>query len=106
MSEYAVVQVGTHQYRVEPKTEFDVELFELPKGKEVKLDQVLLLEQNNKTQVGQPVVPKATVTCEVVKEYRLPKVISFKFKRRKGFKKKKGHRQEAIRLRVTSIKVG
>jgi large subunit ribosomal protein L21 len=107
MSGYAVVQVGTHQYRIEKDMVFDVELLERPEDKqEVKLDQVLLVQDSKDTQVGTPFVDKASVTCQVVEEIRLPKVVSFKFKKRKQFKKKKGHRQTVLRLKVKSIQAG
>lgn len=108
MVRYAVVQVGSHQYQIEENSVFEVEKLAPAKGKdaeakEVKLDQVLLLQDNGKAKVGQPFVPKASVTCEVLGTIRLPKVISFKFKRRKNYKRKKGHRQSVVRLRVKSI---
>ena len=104
MGRYAVVLVGTHQYQVEENSVFEVEkLAQAKETKEVKLDQVLLVRDNGKVMVGQPYVPKASVTCEVLEEVRLPKVISFKFKRRKGYKRKMGHRQTVARLRVKSI---
>ena len=112
MGRYAVVLVGTHQYQVEENNVFEVEKLNSPakadskaeKAKEVKLDQVLLVRENGKVKVGQPFVSKASVTCEILGEVKLPKVISFKFKRRKGYKRKMGHRQAVVRLRVKSIK--
>ena len=108
MTRYAVIQVGSHQYQVEENSVFEVEKLTPAKGKdaeakEVKLGQVLLLQDSGKAKVGQPFVPKASVTCEVLGTVRLPKVISFKYKRRKNSKRKKGHRQSVVRLRVKSI---
>ncbi len=105
MSDYAVVQVGTHQYRVTPNTIFDVERFDFPEGdqKEISLDQVLVFSRNNESQIGTPFVSKARVICEILGEFKQPKVISFKFKRRRGYRRKKGHRQRAVRLQVKSI---
>ena len=109
MGRYAVVLVGAHQYQVEENSIFEVEKLNSPakaeakEAKELKLDQVLLIRENGKVKVGQPFVPKASVTCQVLEEAKLPKVISFKFKRRKGYKKKIGHRQTIVRLRVKSI---
>ena len=111
MGRYAVVLVGAHQYQVQENDVFEVERLvsgtpvdSKSKTEEVKLDQVLLVRENGKVKIGQPYVSKASVTCEVLQELRLPKVISFKFKRRKGYKKKIGHRQTVVRLRVKSIK--
>ena len=104
MGRYAVVLVGTHQYQVEENSVFEVEkLGQTKEAKELKLDQVLLVRENGKVKVGQPYVPKASVICEILGEIKLPKVISFKFKRRKVYKKKIGHRQTVTRLRVKSI---
>ncbi len=106
MSRYAVLAIGSHQYQV---AENDiVEVQKLPstgkgESKEVILDKVLILNEDGKLKFGQPFIPKASVTCEVLEEIRLPKVISFKFKRRKGYHRKKGHRQSVVRLRVKSI---
>ena len=105
MARYAVVAVGSHQYRVEENNVLEVEKLDtaLSQSGEVKLDQVLFLEENGKAKVGQPLVPKASILCEVLGEIKLPKVISFKIKRRKNSRRKKGHRQTMLRLRVKSI---
>ena len=104
MGRYAVVSVGTHQYQVQENDVLEVEKLDLKaEAKELKLDQILLVGDNGKIKVGQPFVSKASVTCEILGEEKLPKVISFKFKRRKGYKKKIGHRQTILRLRVKSI---
>ena len=111
MARYAVIQVGSHQYQVEENSILEVEKLTPERKsksevKEVKLDQVLLIQEDGKAKLGQPFIPKASVTCEVLGNVRLPKVISFKFKRRKGYKRKKGHRQTVVRLRVKSIQAG
>src|SRR3989338_1427693 len=116
MSRYAVVLIGGHQYPVQENEVFEVEkdrsLFgkmtkkDQKKDQEIKLDQILLVRENGSAKIGQPFVPKASVTCELLDVVRRPKIISFKFKRRKGFKKKKGHRQTVVRLRVKSIQTG
>lgn len=111
MTRYAVVKIGSHQYYVEEKSVLEVEklapsILGSQDAKEVKLSEVLLVQDNGKPKVGQPFVPKAFVTCEVLGETKLPKAISFKFKRRKGYHKKIGHRQTVLRLRVKSIQSG
>lgn len=108
MSRYAIVLVGSHQYQVRENDVFEVEkLASVPetgeKTEEVKLSKVLFFQEDGKVKVGQPLVSKASVTCEVLGEAKLPKVISFKIKRRKGYRRKKGHRQTILRLRVKSI---
>jgi len=106
MSAYAVVQVGGHQYEVQENTVFDVQRFELPKAKETKLSDVLYTRKNGDVQIGQPLIKNASVVCEVVGEVKARKVLSFKFKRRKAFKKLIGHRQQLVRLKVKSIQTG
>lgn len=106
MSRYAVVLVKGHQYQVEENVVFEAEKLPVSESKEVKLDQVLFLNEEGKIKVGQPFINKAFVTCEVLGEAKLPKVISYKFKRRKNSRRKKGHRQTVVRLRVKSIQAG
>lgn len=105
MSRYAVVEIGTHQYQVQENDILEVEKLNSP-DKEVKLEQVLVFGNDGNVSLGQPYIPNASVTFEVLEEVKLAKVINFKFKRRKGYKRKKGHRQTVVRLRVKSIQVG
>ena len=105
MSSYAIVETGSKQYRVEPKSVIEVEKLKLPEaGKEVHLDRVLLVSSGKDVQVGNPVLKGASVICELVEEFRAPKVISFRFRRRKASRRKKGHRQTLVRLLVKEIK--
>ena len=77
----------------------------LPEGeKEVLLEKVLLVSNGKDIQVGNPLVKGASVLCELLEEFRAPKVISFRFRRRKNSRRKKGHRQDLLRLRVKEIK--
>ncbi len=105
MSSYAIVETGSKQYRVEPKSVIEVEKLKLPEGeKEVLLEKVLLVSNGKDVQVGNPLVKGASVVCELLEEFRAPKVISFRFRRRKNSRRKKGHRQDLLRLRVKEIK--
>ena len=107
MSQYAIVETGSKQYWVEPKAIIEVELLEIPAGqKEVSLNKVLLVKAGDKVQVGNPTVAGASVVCENLGEFRGPKVISFKFRRRKASRKKRGHRQDMLKLRVKEIIAG
>ena len=104
MSRYAILKIGSHQYRVEENDVFDVERPDKAENKkEIRFEEVLVLGNNGKSQIGQPFVSGASVVCEVIKEAKQRKVISFKFKRRKGYKKIKGHRQILTQLKVKSI---
>ena len=107
MSIYAIVKTGSKQYKVEPKTILEVELFPVSEGqKEVALDQVLMVSTGGEVKVGTPTVSGAKVICDYLGEFRAPKVISFRFRRRKNSQRKKGHRQDLMRLRVKEIQTG
>ena len=107
MPRYAILKIGSHQYRVQENDVLAVERLDSgtgePDKKEVRFEEVLLLGDNEKSQIGQPFVSGAFVVCEVIQEAKQPKTISFKFKRRKGYKKIKGHRQVLTQLKVKSI---
>lgn len=100
---YAIIKTGGKQYKVSPNDIFEVEKIDVESGKAVNLEEVLLVSDEGKITVGQPTVKGAKVKCEVVKQYRGEKVISFKYKRRKDFKKKIGHRQSLTSLKVKEI---
>ena len=102
---YAVIETGSKQYRVAPGDTIEVESLSAEEGKEVTLDRVLFVANEGKFSVGAPTVDKATVVADVVKHTRGPKLIAFKMKRRKGFHKTIGHRQELTVLKVKEIKV-
>jgi large subunit ribosomal protein L21 len=104
---YAIVETGSKQYRVEPKSLLEVELLEVPEGqKEVSLDKVLLIHSGDKIHVGTPVLEGAKIICDYLGDFRAKKVIHFRFRRRKNSRVKKGHRQDLSRLRVKEIKLG
>lgn len=105
MSTYAIVETGSKQYWVEPKTVLEVELLEAGEGqKEVVLDRVLFYTDGSQAQVGTPVVPGAQVVCENLGMIRGPKVVHYRMRRRKASRRKHGHRQDLLRLLVKEIK--
>ncbi len=106
MTDYAIVEHGGKQYRVSPGDELVVERTEpdLKKGDDLVFDRVMLVSQGEAVRVGQPVVDGVSVKTQVVAAVRGDKIIVFKKKRRKGYKKKQGHRQDYYRVRVESIK--
>jgi large subunit ribosomal protein L21 len=107
MSTYAIVETGSKQYRVEPKTILEVEKFEVAEGqKEVSLDKVLFIRNGENVTVGTPVVSGAKVICDYLGEFKGPKVVHFRFRRRKNSRRKKGHRQPLVRLQVKEIQTG
>lgn len=105
MTDYAIVHHGGKQYRVSPGDELNVERTErdLQAGDPLTFDQVMLISQGDEVRVGKPVVEGAQVKTQVVTALRGEKIIVFKKKRRKGYKKTQGHRQDYYRVRVESI---
>jgi large subunit ribosomal protein L21 len=101
---YAVIETGGKQYRVAPGESLNIERVETEQGKTLTLDRVLLVAGDGKIAVGAPTVPAATVVAEVVEHLRGPKLLTFKMKRRKGYHKSIGHRQELTRIKINEIK--
>ena len=100
---FAVIKSGGHQYRVSQGDELTVDFLEGKKeGDKVTFDSVLMLG-GEKTVVGKPLVAGAKVEATVKKQSFDPKVLVFKFKRRKGFKKTRGHKQPVTVLEISSI---
>jgi large subunit ribosomal protein L21 len=99
---YAVIKTGGKQYRVQQGTRFDVEKLEAAVDSEIQFD-ALLVGEGESVKIGTPLVAGASVTVKVLNQYRGPKEIAFKFKRRKGFHKTKGYRRSLTTLEVTSI---
>ncbi len=100
---FAIVETGGKQFRVEPGLQWKVPKMEAPVGAEVTLHRVLLVHSEAGLTVGQPVVDGAAVRCQVLEHGRDKKIIVFKKKRRKGYSKKQGHRQDFTLLQVTGI---
>jgi large subunit ribosomal protein L21 len=101
---YAVVETGGKQYMVKEGDVLQVERLKAEVGAKVELDMVLAVSDGKKLALGTPQVEKAVVTSTVKDHIRGDKVVSFKKKRRKGYSKKIGHRQELTVLNVESIK--
>lgn len=81
-----------------------VERLETPAGETVTLDRVLLISRDGQTSIGTPTVTSASVVADVVSHIRGPKTIAFKMRRRKGYHRTVGHRQELTVLKVKEIK--
>ncbi len=100
---YAIVNINGVQTRVEPDTTIQVPRLAGEPGARLTFDQVLLLADGDSIAVGQPYVPGASLTAEVVEHVRGPKLRIFKYKRRNDYRKRRGHRDDLTRLRVTGI---
>jgi large subunit ribosomal protein L21 len=100
---YAIIRSGGKQFRVSPGDVVRVpSIAEKNAGDTVEFD-VLTTGNENGVRIGSPMVDGASVTGTVVKHGRGPKIIVFKFKRRKGFKKTKGHRQGFTEVKIESV---
>lgn len=101
---YAVIETGSKQYRVAPGDTIEVESLDTEAGQEIRLNRVLFVANEGKFSVGVPIVDNAAVVADVVKHIRGPKKIAFKMKRRKGYHRTVGHRQELTVLKIKEIK--
>ncbi|MDH4120721.1 MAG: 50S ribosomal protein L21 [Deltaproteobacteria bacterium] len=101
---YAIIECGNHQFKVEPDTLIEVNRLDLEEGAQYLTDKVLLVDQGEgKVAVGAPYVANSKVTARVVEHYRGKKIVVFKMKRRKNYKRTRGHRSELTRLVIESI---
>lgn len=100
---YAVLETGSKQYRVSAGDTLKIERLPIEAGKPVTFDRVLLVNADGKVTVGSPTVTGATVEADVVEHIRGDKVVTFKMKRRKGYHKTIGHRQELTVVKVKEI---
>ena len=102
---YAVIKTGGKQYRVAPGQTVRVERIPGEVGELVTINDVLLVSDGEQLKVGQPLLEKAAVSARIVEQHRAKKVLVFKKKRRKGYKRTRGHRQFYTALQVQDIQV-
>ena len=102
---FAVIRTGGKQYRVVQDDVLDVERLDGEAGASITLGEVLLLGGDS-PKSGSPVVEGASVTAEIIRQKRGPKVVAFKKKRRKNTHRKRGHRQHFTTVKITSISAG
>lgn len=100
---YAIVEIGAQQYKVEEGNKIYVHKLSKEEGSKIEFDRVLLVDNDGKVQVGTPVVAGAKIEATVLEDVKGDKVIVFKKKRRKGYKKKNGHRQQYTRIEIKKI---
>ena len=100
---YAVIETGGKQYKVTEGDVIFVEKLDVEAGAEVSFDKVLLVGEGNDVKVGAPVVDGATVSGKVIKNDKAKKVVVYKYKPKKGFHKKHGHRQPYSKVEISKI---
>lgn len=101
---YAIIESGGKQCRVSAGDIVTLERIEGEAGKQVELSKVLLVADGDQVKIGAPYLQDALVVSEIVRQSRGPKIIVFKFKRRKRYRRTQGHRQEQTTLRITEIR--
>ena len=100
---YAIIETGGKQYDVRVGDTIKVEKLEADPGESVTFDKVLLVSGEGAPKVGAPYVAGATVAASVLEQGKAKKVIVFKYKAKKGYRKKKGHRQPFTSVRIESV---
>ncbi|MHB8174929.1 MAG: 50S ribosomal protein L21 [Nitrospirota bacterium] len=100
---YAIIKTGGKQYKVAPGDVVKVENLGAKAGETVEIADVLLMENAGDIKIGSPLVSGAKVTAEVVREGRGKKILVFKHKRRKNYRKMRGHRQDFTELKIKEI---
>lgn len=100
---YAVFEDGSRQYQVSEGDQLDVDFRDIGAGDRIEFDRVLLLRSNDGVQIGSPTVPNVKVIAEVLEQTKGEKLYIQKFKRRKNYHRRTGHRQRLTRIRVREI---
>jgi large subunit ribosomal protein L21 len=100
---YAIFKTGGKQYKVQTGDKIEVEKLALAVGDVASFESVLFYNDGSAAKVGAPFISGASISAKVVDQARAPKVTAFKYKRRKGFHKTKGHRRHITKLEITGI---
>ncbi len=100
---YAIVEIAGQQFKVAKDQKVYVNRLQGEEGSSVTFDNVLLLDDNGKVSIGAPAIEGASVTAQILSHLKGDKVIVFKKKRRKGYRKKNGHRQYLSEIQIESI---
>ena len=103
---YAIIRTGGKQFRAEPGKTLRIPSLQAEAGDSITFDEVLLGSDGTKVFAGAPLVSGAKVTAEVVKHGKGDKIVVFKFKRRKNYARKQGHRQGFTEVKIKSISLG
>lgn len=103
---YAVIEEGSHQYKVEQGTTFELQRHDLEDGQTtIEFDRVLMVGDGSDSKIGRPYVDGAKVVAHIVGEIKGNKIHIIKYRRRKGYHRKIGHRQRYLQVKVEAIQV-
>ncbi|MDH4261734.1 MAG: 50S ribosomal protein L21 [Spirochaetia bacterium] len=100
---YAVIEMGGKQYRVEPEQILYVEKTGFEKGSEIDIKNILLLEKDNKVSFGKPILENVSIKAKILDDVRAPKIVGFKYKSKKNYRRRWGHRQNLQKIQITAI---
>ncbi|MEZ5406363.1 MAG: 50S ribosomal protein L21 [Verrucomicrobiia bacterium] len=100
---FAVIRTGGKQYKVAQGDMIEIEKLNQDLGSKTEFPEVLLYADDSGVQVGKPLLKSVKVAGEIVGQMKAPKVVAYKFKRRKGYHRTVGHRQQLTRVKITSI---
>ena len=101
---YAIIEDGSHQYKVEQGDTLDVQRHDLEEGQEtIEFDRVLMVADKGKPKIGQPYLKGAKVQATIAGEIKGDKITIIKQRRRKGYQRKQGHRQRYLRVKIDKI---
>lgn len=100
---YAIIETGGKQYRIEKDDIIDVELFDTAEDGKIEFKNILFVGNGPDSKMGSPYLSNCAVEAELIGEVKGPKVIAFKYKKRKRYRRKVGHRQCYLRVKITKI---
>lgn len=100
---YAVIKIGGKQYRVNPGSEVRIEKLSGQVGDTITFDQVLLASDGENLRIGKPYLEDIKVTGQITRQGKNRKIVVFKYKRRKGYRRKLGHRQQFTQVKIQDI---
>ncbi len=100
---FAVIRIGGKQYLVQEDEILKVESLKEKEGKEITIKDILLISSGKDAEIGEPNLSKAKVSAKIIKHGKAKKIVVFKYKRRKGYRKKQGHRQQYTELKIGKI---
>jgi len=100
---YAIIEDGGRQFKIEQGQELEIEYRDVPSGQQITFDRVLACRDESGLKIGRPALTGATVTAEVLGVTQGPKLTVQKFRRRKNYRRKTGHRQMYTRVKISKI---